>query len=297
MPTRVSTNQLFTGGLEHISRARSRELESSEKSMTNKEINRPSDDPGHWVRIQDLKDGLSTSDNIQKNAQTAMHFMTAAETALNQVQEYVQHAHEVAVAASSTGSPTAPLVKEIQGVWDNILQTMNSRYADRSVFAGFNTKSAAFDKEGNYLGDDGRVNIQIAANTEAIPINFSGTQIFLGHGLDNGTDFVKTFHDLIEGLKEGNLDKIHDSLPKLLQANEQISLGRAEIAGRMNQIKRALEGYSSERISTSDSISKLEDADAYKVFSELARDQTVFQSALAVNKKVLSDASADILFK
>ncbi|MBI1859410.1 MAG: hypothetical protein HYR96_00640 [Deltaproteobacteria bacterium] len=297
MPTRVSTNQIYTGGLEHISQARGHELSSAEKAQTNKEVNRPSDAPATWVRASNLKDGLSTGDNIQRNVVIANHFMTAADTALTQLQEFIQRTQELAISAADGNARRDMILKDAQGLWSSVLQTMNSRYGDRGLFGGFQTKAPAFDAEGNFLGDNNAIRIEIAAGSEPVPINFSASQIFLGMGLKEGVDIPMIYKNFIQGLQENNVELIQSCLPQLIQANEQISLGRGEVAGRMSQVSRALDSYASERTSTADSVSQLEDADAYKVFSELARDQTIFQSALMTNKKVLTEAPADILFK
>lgn len=297
MPTRVSTNQIFTGGIEHISRARQQEMVSAEKAQTNKEVNRPSDDSGAWVRAANMRDALVSADKIQRNAQIAQHFMTAAETALAQIQEYVQRTYELTVAAADTNTRRDAVLNDIRGLWDSVLQAMNARYGDRSLFAGYQTMAPAFDSEGKYLGDEGQIAIHIEANGDPIPISFSGERILLGLGLNEGVDIANTFLGLIDALASEDMERIQAAVPTLFKANEQISLGRAEVAGRMTQVSRALEAYGLERVGTSAAISVLEDADAYKVFSELARDQTIFQSVLATNKKVLTDAPVDILFK
>ncbi len=297
MSSRVSTNQIYSGSLNHVMRAREKEIESAEKAQTHKEINRPSDDPGGWIRAQNLKDTVATGDKIERNAQIAMHFMTAAETSLTQMQEFVQRAYQLSVAAADSTTSRAAIFNDVSGLWSSILQAMNSRYGERSLFAGFKTQSPAFDRDGQYLGDDGRIGIHIEAGGEPMPINFSGEELFLGKGLKDGVDFPLLFNQLLRALDNDDRQGVRDCLPGLIQANEQMSLGRAEIAGRMTQVSRALETYGVEKIATQDAIGKLEDADAYKVFSALARDQAIFQSALATNKKVISDAPVDILFK
>lgn len=297
MPTRVSTNQIFSSGNEHIRRARVTEMQSAEKAQTNKEVNRPSDNPGNYVRAANMRDSLVSSDKIQKNAQLAQHFMTAAETALSQMQEYTQRAHQLAVAAADTNTRRDAILGDIRGLWGSVLQAMNARFGDRTLFAGYQTQTPAFDTDGKYLGDDGRIAIHIDAHSEPVPISFSGEKIFLGLGLNDGVDIASTFQEFMGALEKEDMQQIQSLVPELFRANEQISLARAEIAGRMTQVSRALEAYGQERIGTSDAISALEDADAYKVFSDLARDQTIFQSTLATNKKVLSDAPSDILFK
>jgi flagellin-like hook-associated protein FlgL len=64
----------------------------------------------------------------------------------------------------------------------------------------------------------------------------------------------------------------------------------------MNQINQNLESEANEKINTTEEISKIEDVDAVKAFTDLTRDQNVLRAAISVTDKVLKDNPSDILF-
>jgi flagellin-like hook-associated protein FlgL len=119
----------------------------------------------------------------------------------------------------------------------------------------------------------------------------------LGEGSENGVNVVMAMKTLLEGLESNTSHLIQQSLAMLTKANDQLSFARADLAGRMQQISRVLNTHTEQNITTTDTVSKIEDADAIKVFSDLARDQTVLQSAISTSKKILSENPVDILFK
>ncbi len=150
--------------------------------------------------------------------------------------------------------------------------------------------------KGKYLGDKGSIEIEVAKGLK-IPINVSAEKAFLGEGVRNGTNILTTLQSLVKGLEMNNVEQIRGSIDELQKANEQISQVRGEVGARMNQIQRAVDNHVSSKIDTLDSISKIEEADAIKVFSELARDQTVLKAAISTSQKMLSENPTDILFK
>ena len=67
--SRVSTAQMYSNAQGHVATARDREQVSGEKAATQKEINRPSQDPSGWMQSNSLRDDQSVRETISKNAQ------------------------------------------------------------------------------------------------------------------------------------------------------------------------------------------------------------------------------------
>src|SRR4051812_7183750 len=120
--SRISTGQMYTTAQQHVASARDKEQISGEKSATNKEINRPSQDPAGWMLANNLKDDQSIRETLTKNAQEQNPVLTATETIFDQAQQYVGRAYELAVANSGTslGGPVArqAAFTEVQGIYD-----------------------------------------------------------------------------------------------------------------------------------------------------------------------------------
>lgn len=300
MPHRISTSQIFSNAQAHISAAREKEVASANKAATQKELTRPSQAPAEWTVAANLKNDLSVRDTIAKNARFANSFLTASENTLAQLQELVGRAHELTINAS--GSATVGpgqfhhVLPEVEGLFQTVIQTVNTQFANRYVFGGYKSQGSAFDSEGNFLGDDGKIEVEIDRNLK-VPVNLSGSQIILGQGLERGVNLMETFQTLLGGLREGNVDEVRGSLEGLNRMVEQLSLGRTQIAGSMSDIQRALNSHDVNEEQSRKVISETEDADPVKVFSDLVRDQTVLRAAMETNRKVLNEDPLDILLK
>lgn len=300
MPSRISTSQLFSNAQTHITTAREREVNSSMKAATQKEITKPSQSPGQWTVAANLKDDLSIRETIAKNASFANSFLTASENTLAQLQELVGRTHELAIEASGSASVSPDqfyrVLPEVEGLFQNVLQALNTEFGHRPIFGGYQSQQKAFDAEGRFQGDGGKVEVEIDRNLK-VPVNLSGSQIILGEGLQRGVNLVETYQTLLSGLRDGDVEQVRASLEGLTGVVDQFSLGRSQIAGSMTEIQKALDSHQIQQEQGQKVISELEDADPVKVFSELVRDQTVLRAAIETNRKVLNEDPVGTLLK
>jgi len=300
MPSRISTSQIYSNAQTHVAQAREREVTSSEKASSMKEITRPSQNPAGFVQAATMKDDLSIRDTIAKNASLATHVLNTSESVLSQMQEYVQKAHELAVASAGSDDTGAAHRKhaltEMKSIFDGAIQVLNTRYGNRTLFAGLKSQGPAFDAQGKYVGDSNPFELEIARG-QVVPISVSAEKAIEGKGMQDGVNILSTFQGLMQGLANDDMFLVREALDPLMKANDQISLSRSELAARMSQVDQAVATHASTSIDSREAISKIEDADAIKVFSELARDQTVLQAAMSTSQKILSADPSDILFK
>lgn len=298
MSTRISTEQIYQRHQANIAKAREKETISSQKAASGKELLHPSENPSGFLSINWLKENLDSEDVMSKNGKMASHVLSMTEGVLTRLQDVVQRAHELAVSASgdTTEGSRKHISEEAKTLFENALQTVNSKYSNRTLLAGFRNDGPAFNEKGEYLGDSGEINIEIARGL-IIPINMTGDKAILGNGLTKGVNILQALSNLYEGLSKNNTELLRSTLDTLLTANDQISVMRGEIGARMKQIDIVNNQQEMSRIESLSEISRIEDADSIKVFSELARDETILKAAIATGQKLLSDNPTDILFK
>ena len=298
MSTRISTAQMFQGAQTKVALARDKENNSSERSSSLKELQHPSDNPGGWVIAANLKNEMAMNDSMAKTGAVANHVMAATEGVLSQLQDYTQRAHELAISASSTTAPKGRdvLVSEATALYDNVLRALNTRYAGRTLLAGYKSQGPAFDHDGDFVGDNHPFELEVDWQLN-IPSNISSQQAILGAGLREGVDIPSAFIRLIDGLKSEDVDTVRGTLDDFMKAVDQLSVARSQIGARINESNQAQDAHTESKIRDSDVVSKIEEADPIKAFSDLARDQTVLRAAISTSEKVLKDNPADILFK
>lgn len=300
MSSRISTAQVFHNSKENILNAKEKEVSSAEKSSSLKGLTRPSEAPAEWVIAANLKDDVNVRENMAHTASLATHVLTATENILSQGQDIVQKVHELALSASSGDllgkNVSAHVLPEVEGLYKNFVQALNTKYGNRTILGGFKTDREAFDMQGNFFGDEGKLQIE-ADRGMKIPINISAREAILGEGQLGGVNILQTMQTLIQGLATDDKDMIHSSLAGLHSSTDQLSLARTKIAGSMSQIERAVNTHDLNNLQSKDAVSKIEEADPVKVFSDLARDQTVLRAAIDTSHKILTGSNVDSLFR
>jgi flagellar hook-associated protein 3 FlgL len=94
-------------------------------------------------------------------------------------------AKEVAIGqASDAGASSQTRLMastEIEQIYSQAVQIGNRRFGERFIFGGFQTKKAPFENNGNYIGDDGDMKVQIQKDS-FVAMNIPGDKVFLGRG-------------------------------------------------------------------------------------------------------------------
>src|SRR5262249_42557447 len=129
------------------------------------------------------------------------------------------------------------------------------------------------------------------------PVNIPAKQVIQGEGIKGGVSIPEVLARLATGLETNDTQLIRSTLDDLTQAGDQLSLGRSQIGARMSEIERAVNAHEEQKIENLDDISKIEEADAIKAFSDLSRDQTVLRAAIATTQKVLNDDPINAFFR
>lgn len=296
--SRVSTVQFFDTAQRNIQNAKEKESVSAEKSSSLKEISKPSQAPAEWMIAETQKNDVVVRDGISKNANLASHMINTTDGVLAQAQDLVQKVHSLALSAvgNAAGDVSKHVLPEVRGLYENFIQNLNTKFGSRSLMGGQKSSGPAFDIEGKFLGDSGKIEVEIDRGL-FVPINVSGSQAILGEGLKDGVNIIQAMKDLISGLETHNSDLVGSSLEIFTKATDQISTMRTQLAGSSLAIEKSIERNAENRIQQLDAISQIEEANPIKVFSDLARDQTVLRAALESSHKIMAESPADILLK
>lgn len=298
--SRISTSQIFERTQRHVGQARERETQSAEKASTGRELVRPSQNPSGYLLSSNLKDDLATTRTMIKNAELGTRVLNMTENMFAQVQETMQRAYELGIASSgksvSSDAARQYTIGEIRTLRDAAIQLLNTRYGNRTLLSGFRSDGPAFDKEGNYLGDAGEISVEVGRDMK-IPINITGARSVMGAGVKDGVNILLPLQMLVRGVETDNSELIHGSLELFNKANDQISLTRGEIGARLSLIDRTIKSGKEIEVSSIASISEVEDADAIKVFSDLARDRTALEAAISTGKKLITENPTDKFYQ
>jgi flagellar hook-associated protein 3 FlgL len=238
-------------------------------------------------------------------------------------------------AASSTNESRLGVAEEVTQLFNQAVAIANTRVGDRYLFAGYKTQTPPVDPNGRYTGDEGQMMVEIAKGVylamnvpgvEAFnthPMNGSqpgesesnspeesptagmNRKLASVNAADrdalpdqSGPENVNVFNeiqDLRIGLLTGDLDTIRNTLDRFDQIHGQLVATRAKIGSRLQGLESTGQAMERHNITNAQLTSALEDADMSKVVSDLAKEETVFRSALASSQKLIQPTLMEFL--
>ncbi|MCG2579492.1 MAG: flagellar hook-associated protein FlgL [Marinobacter sp.] len=166
---RISSQQVFSGGINRLQDLNVGLNKTSEQISTGKRVNRPSDDPVAAARILKLDQELARVDTYQRNAQLADNRLKQEENALASSIDVIQRVRELTVQAGNGSlSPNdrnsiASELKERLGQLATIANTKDA--SGEYIFSGFQGNQQAFTQNVSgdwvYRGDEGQRVLEI----------------------------------------------------------------------------------------------------------------------------------------
>lgn len=172
MISRVTENIKFNMITNNLFNVESQYGKIMEKLSTEKEINRPSDDPIGTNTILDFRTSKAAIEQYNSNIDNISGWISMAETKLNSISNIITQASEIAV---SQGSATASAdtrriaAETLSPLIDEIRSLANSKYGDSYLFGGSKTDSEPFNADYS----PATVGTALAASAN----NFDGTTV------------------------------------------------------------------------------------------------------------------------
>jgi flagellar hook-associated protein 3 FlgL len=300
---RVANQSLSTQVQDTLQQALRRLTDTQEQIASGKRINRLSDDAFGAVRALDLKSLDASLTQYQKNVDAGLPVLNQTDSVLGQVSDVLARAKEIAVAMSNgtmSAADRASAAAEVHELSARLLSLGNFKFDNRYLFAGFDNNTAPFTPVlggATYNGDSGVINIQANRST-SVALNVAGDALFQGVGVAGGVDLFDTLSDLETALTANDVsgaNGITTQIGRLDTGLDQVSGFRAKIGARIETLNTARQGIDAMQLKTTEMRSNLEDIDVLKTYSDFARLQQAFQSALASSAQVIQPSILDFI--
>lgn len=167
------------------------------KGSSFKTMLKPSDNPIGNTEVLALRSVKSDNEQYIKNGSLAKSQLEYAESALSDLGDVVARAKELAIqqASSLYGSDIRKqIAEEINQLHDQSLAIANRRFGNRYIFSGHKTLTKAVNKDGTYLGDDGKMTVEVSKDF-FVPMNVNGLEVFFGKDKANEKIFDPQLYD------------------------------------------------------------------------------------------------------
>lgn len=268
-----------------------------ESVSTGRRIIRPSDDPTGSVTSLVLRSNNDELEQAQQNIELAEGWLNATDVALQDISSILQRVRELTVQGANetlSEKETQALGNEVDELLSHAMQMANSRYGDRFIFGGFNTRSLPFEfldsaKTGwQYNGDNGEIERSVAPGVR-ISINTSGDRVFpqIFDVLIGVRDDLRAHNQ--ESLSLDRLDELENVHDDVLDA----LLSQVGSKGsRLDLLKRQLTAL---HLNNTDVLTQVEDVDMSETIIRLNAQQAALQAALATGSRIIQTNLIDFL--
>jgi flagellar hook-associated protein 3 FlgL len=305
---RITQNMMSNIFVRNIQKQAEAMLQRQEQLASQKRINRPSDDPGGMARVLDGRSTLAAIDQYVENIKQGKTRLEITETTLDQVDDLVQQARELAEANSGadvTADQRLIAAENVKEIYDQVMQLANSRFGGRYMFAGYRTDTAPFTRDADptdpaddytatYNGNAGSFQIPIADNVK-VSVDADGRNYF-GDGA-SGVFFE--LQKLIKGLENadpatGTAD-IRATVDPLAAAHVQIMNKRSEGAPKLYRLEASEQYWNHFKPKVQEAMGRDEDADITRVAVELNNLRTAYETSMAAAAKIIQRGLVDFL--
>jgi flagellar hook-associated protein 3 FlgL len=232
---------------------------------------------------------------VAKNAQRAADEINAADTALAGITTVANRALEIATQFgndSYTPTDRATAAVEVAGLFNEVVNLLNTTFGGRFIFGGFRDDSPPFAQDGNYQGDDNLRTVEVAPGLYQ-PASMNANAIVRGNG--NGVDLLQTLSELSTALRNSDGVAIRASLNGFNASIGQLAAGRTQAGMSQDAFQSAVTTAQTASSDETVSIGKLLDADFFDASTRLASAQYALNATLAAAVRTLNMSLTDKL--
>lgn len=194
---RISTQQLFSRGLESIQDVNAQQQKTQLQLSTGKKILTPADDPVASTRILELNQELAVNAQFQRNVEMAEGHLSLQDDLLGSINSVTQRIRELMVSAGNgalNATDLSAISAEVTERLDQMAGLLNSQDASGEyLFSGFQGGTEPFQENISgayvYQGDEGKRFVQVEPNV-MIATTQNGKDIFQDVAVDQSTFFT-----------------------------------------------------------------------------------------------------------
>lgn len=269
-----------------------------EQMMTQRRINRPSDDPVGVASALQYRGQITATTQFEQNAEDADSWLKYGDTVMTEVTQIIQRLADLAVQG---GTDTVPadarknISEEVEQLYEQLVSLGNSQFKGKYIFNGDRIDQKPFPDDPSqtaYTLDQGEVKYQVGAGI-TVSVNTLGEQVFGAYGDPSGIYAV--VDNFKKALLADDTTAIQKAIPSLQKNLETVITAQSEMGGKQNRLEFTLSRLGDLNINYMDLQSKVEDADISKVIIDLKTSESIYQASLDTMARIIRPSLLDFL--
>lgn|SRR5690554_5260484 len=292
MISRVTNQTTMRAAQQNLQHSMNELAKMQERATSLQKIGKPSDDPIGTADSMRVRAEQQQNAQHSRNISDGKGWLTTVDSALAKSTALMHKVRDLTVRGANDGSMSIEakeaIAIELEALRDELLNTANTQYLGRTVFAGTSDAGAAFSADFAHNGSSGTVERRVDANT-TVRVDVDGSEVF-GDEEDSVFALINTIvGELRGGTNVGaRLEEIDNHLNAIIGQH-------GAVGARHAQVLRAEETNLERTGSLEAQRSEIEDVDLGEAVLELKMQEVTYQSALAVTARVLQPTLMDFL--
>ena len=298
---RVTDKMLHNNLITNLSFSSERLYESELKVLTNKRLNKPSDNPIDVMTALSIREKLGEIEQYGRNITRAQTHLSNTETVVSQTGEIYQRLSVLTIQGASDSygaSDKYSISYEVNQLLEQLVNFANNRSESSYTFAGTNNDTPPYlairDDNGDIIevkttGSGGDINSIIGENIK-MKVNINGEVLF-----ESGVNLFDTLVNVRDKLRANDSDGVRKQLDDIQEGLEKIINIQSVIGSRVNRINSAQARAENDVVSFSGFLSNIEDIDAAEAIMNYQMELITLQSSLQAGARLMQPKLSDFL--
>jgi flagellar hook-associated protein 3 FlgL len=267
---------------------------AQERVSSQKQIEKPSDDPLGAERAVRLRSELDTTKAYGTAVDESKSWLDATDSALSSITDIVQTARELTVqAANGATTPSArqSIKVQLDALTEQLKTTLNGAYDGRYIFSGTATDTPPYDLTSAtpdaYQGDANPVVRQIGPGV-SVQVNVTADDVLSG--------LLPALRSISAHLQSNDAASLQTTDLQALDAGmDVVTTARSKVGAVTNRVDAAGQRLDDLHDVTTVFLSKTEDADMPQALTDLSAQQNALSAALRGGATLIQQSLMDFL--
>ncbi len=287
---RVTQKTIFDNFMRDVNKNRGEMAEVQSDLSSGKEVRVPSQNPVDFQKSRILEADLSKVEQFQENINSGLRQGRLAQDTMDGVVDNLINVKSLMVKGSSDSMGAGErvnLADEVEGIRNQVVDSLNIQYGNRYLFGGTNSGEKPFELAGGTVTNNSNDKAPhiVAADGVEIDISITGEEF-----VDSpGGDVFQFLGDVEDALRNNDDDQINDMLEDADQVINHATDLTSKLGDNINRMDFMFEQYESTKITQESDISELVDTNYAEAFSDMQRNQVAYESAMAVHSKMFEN--------
>ncbi len=298
---RVTDTMLRKNFLANLSFSSERLYDKETRVLTNKAINKPSDNPVDALNSLSIRERIDEIKQYQRNISRTKTLLQNTETVVYQMSDLFTRVKELAIqGASDSYGPNDKLSisYEVNQLLEQVLIASNNRSESTYTFAGTYNNVAPYTAVRDANGEIQQVTTtgsagdieRVLGESVTIKANINGEDLF-----ESGENLFELLVDLRDDLRAADSDMVRADITRIDNASEKINNVMAVIGSRVNRVESADSRAENDIINFTEFLSNAEDIEASEAIMEYQMELLTLQSSLQAGARLLHPRLGDFL--